>query len=72
MPDAPPKSEKEGLNINICPNGGVVHVAIAREKEVIIEFDLDPYNALSILTSLQDAAIIARVNGMQAAHKSRD
>ena len=68
------KPEKpEGLNINITTVNVFVHITISdAEGNVITDFHLNPYDALGISTSLQDSAIIARINGITALRQSGD
>jgi len=65
--------KKQGLNINITPARVFVHVTISdAEGNVITDFNLNPYDALGISTSLQDSAIIARINEMAALRQNSD
>lgn len=58
------------VNINIGPGNGFVHVRIAEEAEGeeeesrTFEFDISPFDALGISSSLLDSSIVARVTAM--------
>lgn len=66
-------SEKEKgtnqISINITPINLFVNIKISDAKgKLITEFNLSPFDALSIANSITDASIIARVEAMIQEH----
>jgi len=59
------------ITINISPANVFVHVAISdAEGKQITEFNLSPFDALSVANSLSDSSIIARVRGIMQEHEN--
>ena len=66
------KEEKieRAINISIKPANCFINVTISdAEGKVLTDFNLSPFDALSIANSLTDASIISRVGGMIAQQK---
>ena len=61
------KEEKieKAINISIKPANVFVNVTISdAEGKLITDFNLSPFDALSIANSITDASVFARVEGM--------
>lgn len=61
------KEEKNNgaINITVRPANIYVNVTISdAEGKLLIDFNLSPFDALSIANSLTDASVISRVGGM--------
>jgi len=66
------KEEKinRAINISITPVNIYVNVTISdAEGKLITDFNLSPFDALSVANSLTDASIISRVGEMIAQQK---
>lgn len=59
------------IKINITPVHIYVNVKISdAEGKVLVDFNLSPFDALSVGTSLTDASVISRVEGMMRQKES--
>lgn len=63
------KNNNMSIKIDICPVGSFVHMKISDvEGKLINEFNLSPFDALSIANSIIDASVFARVEAMIQEH----
>ena len=66
----PPQIEKE-VNITVGPVNGIVHIRIEHGKESF-EFNMRPFDAISLSHSFMDASIIARIQQMLKEEKAKE